>query len=491
MGRGVQVEFLLAGVTDSSGQPLSGGKVYTYEAGTSTNATTYTNQAKTVNATNPIILGNRGEASIFASGSYKFVVKDSSDVTIFTIDGLQYVYPDNSNVYAGSSTGSSNAYVLSPSPAITGYVDGTTYTFIANHATSGAATVNISALGAKAFVNNDGTTALTTGDILTSMLVNAQYIGASDHFRLVSAAGVLAVSGGGTGASTAGAARTNLGLDTMATQAASAVAITGGTVAGATISTSTFSGTATITGGTITGITDLTVADGGTGASTAANARTNLGLGTISTQASSAVSITGGTITGITDLAVADGGTGASTAAAARASLSAAVLGANADITSLTAVTDVGNTTSSLNLRCEATISGINFYLGATAKCQVAPGTTDGSAGIMPLTTDWYTLGSASYCWKTVYTVGVLGKAGGTLTLASPTSQNIEMKAGNSTTWWTFTSAGKLQWASAPDYTPGTYTTRRSLDPAVATAQQCADAINTIMADLIAAGTFQ
>lgn len=71
-------------------------------------------------------------------------------------------------------------------------------------------------------------------------------------------------------------------------------------------------GNLTVTG-TTTLSTDLPVSSGGTGASTAADARTNLGLGSIATQASSSVTITGGSITGITDLAVADGGTGAST----------------------------------------------------------------------------------------------------------------------------------------------------------------------------------
>ena len=71
---------------------------------------------------------------------------------------------------------------------------------------------------------------------------------------------VLKLTKGGTGAATASAARTNLGLGTIATQSASTVAVTGGT---------------------ISGITDLAIADGGTGASDAAGARTNLGLGSL------------------------------------------------------------------------------------------------------------------------------------------------------------------------------------------------------------------
>ena len=117
----------------------------------------------------------------------------------------------------------------------------------------------------------------------------------------------LAVIDGGTGANTASTARTNLGLGSISTQNANSVNITGGTAQLTTLITAN----ANITGGQITNIQALAISDGGTGATTAADARNNLSLGSMALQQSVNVDITGGSITGIDPLAVDVGGTGA------------------------------------------------------------------------------------------------------------------------------------------------------------------------------------
>lgn len=73
-----------------AGVPLVGGKVYTYEAGTTTPLATYQDSTGLVSNTNPIILDSRGEANIWLSPSlaYKFVLKDANDAPIWTVDNI-------------------------------------------------------------------------------------------------------------------------------------------------------------------------------------------------------------------------------------------------------------------------------------------------------------------------------------------------------------------------------------------------------------------
>lgn len=75
---------------DANGDALVGGKIYTYEAGTSTPVATYVDAAGVTQNTNPIILDSRGMCNIWLlnSTSYKYVVKDADDVLIFTTDNI-------------------------------------------------------------------------------------------------------------------------------------------------------------------------------------------------------------------------------------------------------------------------------------------------------------------------------------------------------------------------------------------------------------------
>lgn len=95
---GVAAQFF-----DNSGNVLTGGKLYTYLAGTTTPAVTYTTASGSIAWSNPIILDAAGRVS--GSGEiwltdgiqYKFILRDSNDVLIATYDNINGI---NSNFVA-------------------------------------------------------------------------------------------------------------------------------------------------------------------------------------------------------------------------------------------------------------------------------------------------------------------------------------------------------------------------------------------------------
>lgn len=171
---------------DDSGNPLTGGKVYTYASGTTTPAATYTTSTGAVANTNPIILDAAGrtpnEIWITVGSLYKFVVKTSADVLIGTYDGLPAINdPYSINSLLGSITGT-NTIAATATPAITAYATGATYSFIAANTNTGAATLSIDGLAAKSITKN-GSVALTAGDIQAGKLTWVEYDGTT--FQLI------------------------------------------------------------------------------------------------------------------------------------------------------------------------------------------------------------------------------------------------------------------------------------------------------------------
>lgn len=77
---------------NNDGLPLNAGRLYTYQAGSTTPLATYTDSSGLIANTNPIILGTDGRppSTIWLTDGffYKFVLKTSADVTIQTYDNL-------------------------------------------------------------------------------------------------------------------------------------------------------------------------------------------------------------------------------------------------------------------------------------------------------------------------------------------------------------------------------------------------------------------
>jgi hypothetical protein len=164
---------------DANGAPLSGGLIYTYLAGTSTPAVTYTTRSGTANNTNPIVLNAAGRtpAEIWLDGGvlYKFVLKSSTFVQIGSYDGIPSINdPTTTNNLI--TVAGTNALTGLATPPLEGYTAGAQFSFIAQNTNSGAVTLDIDSLGVKA-VTKFGTTPLVAGDIVGGAMVLVEYDG--------------------------------------------------------------------------------------------------------------------------------------------------------------------------------------------------------------------------------------------------------------------------------------------------------------------------
>lgn len=68
---------------DANGNPLAGGFVYFYVPGTTTLKATWSNPTETMLNTNPVVLDAAGRATIYGTGQYREVVKDSLGNTVW------------------------------------------------------------------------------------------------------------------------------------------------------------------------------------------------------------------------------------------------------------------------------------------------------------------------------------------------------------------------------------------------------------------------
>lgn len=95
---------------------------------------------------------------------------------------------DGSIIYVGTVGGTADVITLTPSPAITAYVAGQTFRFVASGANTTNVTVNVSSLGAVALTKN-GSTALVAGDITSGAIVDITHDGTRFQLKNVSTSG--------------------------------------------------------------------------------------------------------------------------------------------------------------------------------------------------------------------------------------------------------------------------------------------------------------
>ena len=170
---------------DANGAPLTGGLLYTYAAGTTTNAVTYTSRAGTSNNTNPIVLDAAGRtpAEIWMDGGalYKFLLKDSALVQIGSYDNIPAIN-DVTTINSLITVAGTNTLTGLATPALAAYAAGAQFSFVAQNTNTGAVTLDIDTLGAKS-ITKTGSVALAANDLVAGSIALIEYDGT--RFQLI------------------------------------------------------------------------------------------------------------------------------------------------------------------------------------------------------------------------------------------------------------------------------------------------------------------
>lgn len=186
---------------DANGVELSGGKLFTYSAGTTTKINVYTDSTGSSAYPNPIILNSRGEPAPSSSGpsggiwltpgvSYKFVLSPSTDTDpptnpIWTVDQISSGANTGTGAQTVADTGTVNALAVTLTPVPGSYALGLQFLVQVANTSSGPATVNVNGLGAKAITVAGA--ALAAGALQSGQLYWLVYDGTS--FELASLPG--------------------------------------------------------------------------------------------------------------------------------------------------------------------------------------------------------------------------------------------------------------------------------------------------------------
>ena len=171
---------------NGNGQPYASGTVTFYSnfPTCSVLKNTWSNSGQTVLNTNPVVLDSAGRATIFGSGAYCQVLKDSNNNTIWTKETGDATSTSTLG-WGGIGGGTANAQTVT----VSGFssTNGQTFYFVAGASNTGPLTLSVNAGSTIAVVKptTAGTSQLGGGEVVSGNVVGVTYYSTTGQFQLI------------------------------------------------------------------------------------------------------------------------------------------------------------------------------------------------------------------------------------------------------------------------------------------------------------------